>query len=114
MSYLRKVADNLHTATDELTQYIVNKKAELKDLNLGVEAWVPCAGAEFGYAKDLSSGWRLCMRSNDEVRALVDSPRKFRIEAVLSMHDLMCELEAQATNLTLSINKTLFVMRITT
>ena len=78
----------LESATSRMSDCIADVNARLKQLGLGIEVWVPCDTAEFGYAK-VDGEWSLAVRRNAIVHRLNDAPRAFRVEALLHLADLL-------------------------
>jgi len=121
---LSATASSLNQASDRLGTHVSELESALKDLNLGVEAWVRVekeiddhgnfTSRSVGYAK-LSKGWCIALRSVDgndngpeysetEVWPFSEGPRWFRIKAVDQLPALLDELNAKAQELSKHLN----------
>jgi prefoldin subunit 5 len=117
-------AINLNAASDELRKTISFLEDALKQLNLGVSAWVVITTSQddqgtfcsrsLGYAK-VGNEWGIALRDvtgNDawdedetEIWRFNDAPRWMRIESVGKIPELLEHLTKQADNATEQIKK---------
>jgi hypothetical protein len=121
---LSLAAVDLNTASDELSKPIYVCDAALKQLNLGIAAWVEISGADgggywwdrcVGYTQ-LKDRWGIALRTrqgqhqsdDDDDETLWpfnDAPRWMRLEAVAKLPDLLEALLKQAEDTTQKIRK---------
>ncbi len=115
---LKSAATDLNTASDGLTTVVAEFEAILKQLNLGVPAWVTLSResddygtyeVELGYTR-IGSKWGVALRTTDADRSrpeeptvnqwlFNDAPRQLRLEAIEGLPKLIAALitVAQAT-----------------
>lgn len=104
-----KLAEELDSGTEQLTQEIKTIEVYLASLNLGVISWIPAwANAnynfELGYGKH-SGKWGLLVRQGTSVWHLTQSPRIARIAAISFLPALFEKMIVDAQNLTEELNK---------
>ncbi len=128
-STLLSVSRDLNNISDELGKYISELDSALKKLNLGVAVWVRVSIAqgpgetwfeeeEIGYAK-ADGRWGICLRKTvgdenddpteyrEERWPFNDAPRRFRIEAIDHIPELVEKLSIEATKTTKEIRERL-------
>jgi hypothetical protein len=100
-------ARRLATASTQLSEAVAPLEAYLKELNLGVEAWVPSAAPEyeFGYAK-VEGRWGVAIRETAVSRftwLFAQAPRPARLAGLSAVPALLEQLNASALALALAI-----------
>ncbi len=119
------IATGLNSASDELGKTIAELDAALKQLNLGIAAWVQITGNSdeignywnrtIGYSR-IGNQWGIALRKasgnfnnedRDEIEEWLfnDAPRWMRIEGIGKIPDLLEKLIGQANNTTDQIKK---------
>ena len=103
---LRDAALALNTITDGLNEAVKSIDARLKDLNLGIAAWVPITAgageppARLGYAKVDGKTWGLAIGTDAHQEWLfAESPRHLRIAAVPHIPALISALLEKANQM---------------
>ena len=122
---LTNIATGLNSASDELGKTIAELDAALKQLNLGIAAWVGITGnsdeegnhwsRSVGYAR-IGNQWGIALRTvsgnvnfpddqDSEEWLFNDSPRWMRVESIDKIPELLEKLAQQASNTTDRIRK---------
>jgi hypothetical protein len=95
---------SLSQATDKMTGTILVIEERLSKLRLGVETWIECGEAEFGYAK-VGGEWHLAIRREKLIVTLSDAPRAYRVEALVSLRALLMAMRIGADDLATRIDR---------
>lgn len=97
---LKKLAYQLNAKSDLLNPKIAAANDELKELNLGISAWVGLsAGKRLGYAR-VDGTWQLAVQfivgAKMEEMALIRASRELRLESLDSIPALLFVLRQKA------------------
>ena len=91
--------ETLVDESQRMREVIEDVEARLKTLNIGIATWVMCGDAEFGYAR-VNGQWRLALAKKDaDAIALIDASRAYKVEALLTLRDLLKALQSNSDDL---------------
>src|SRR5688572_3461835 len=94
---LEEAAEKLNAVSDALSGVVAQIDLELRKLNLGLEVWHSAGNEELdiGYAR-VNGHWGIAIRKDKEKWLFRNAPRKYRIETIDHLPEVLVALTKEA------------------